>query len=589
MSNGNRTLLAGDLLSGILFPQKIYQAIWNVQVSTTPTTAHISFVQMFDSPGFVTLFQDGVQIRGWGATPFASGHFKVDFTDLPQDTEFVFTIAVIDPRPPGEQLPGGIVTVNGILETGLRTAKVRLHALRELQGEGEITFFSRLYDWNGSSGGAISSVVQYGRGHMDPAGSPIGDPFGPPLLLAQAPDAVALYTVAVVDTWGPFSIITAPWDGLGIFGISIGDSFPNDAPSHQAAENQVATTAQTIVNLPTNVGPFNIPFAYASGVYDYVFQIDGSIDGQIMKFNHPSTRSLTLHPRHLRLGTALKFAPHVVIVAGDTMLNFHLTVDGAIARPRAGGRTAADLERIGEINAERFVAAGRPKGVADLVAIGPDGVVMHARAGKEGAVSWTELGAKLVGDPALAHSPGGALHVFGLDRAGTLLHASIGRVGRAPRWDHWEQGFTGRIACAFNSKGEAHLFVRRGNALSHARLTLREGGLDRPRWKTMEAPFAGPVMATATEKGTFAALGLDEDRNFWLMTWDGRGSQPEGSQWGKVGTLDDLFPASTAEPVPATNELPTRTANGKPKQRAPKRPSRRPTKETIGEDRSGEG
>ncbi len=417
---------------------------------------------------------------------------------------------------------------------------------------------------------------------MDPEGSPIGDPFGPPILLSPAPDAVAVYTLADVDTTGPFSIFSAPEGGLGMFTINIGDIFPNNAPSHQEADNQVATTAQTIVNLPKSEGPFNIPFYYASGVYKYAFQIDGSIDGQVREFTHPSTRSLTFHPRHLRLGTALTIAPHVIVAAGKNLLNFHLTVDGAIARPRTGGRTSSELERIGNLGAERLVVAGRPRGDADLVALRRDGAILYARAGKEGAVAWTELGAKLVGDPALAHSPGGTLHVFGLDRAGTLLYASIGRAGRAARWDNWEQGFNGRIACAFNSKGEAHLFVRRGNALIHARLALGEGRLDKPRWKPIEAPFDGPVMATATEHGGFAALGCDGDQNFWLMSWEGRSSQPEGRQWEKMGTLEDLFPAPTAAFASSSSEPPAQTTNEKPARQAPlKRSSRRAVKETT--------
>lgn len=109
--------LAREVFSGVLAPQKVYQVIFNVQVSTTPTTARITFVPMLDAAAFVTLYQDGVQIRGWWAVPYAPSHYGVTFTDLPQNTTLGFTIAVMDPRPAGAQLPRGIVTYTGILNT----------------------------------------------------------------------------------------------------------------------------------------------------------------------------------------------------------------------------------------------------------------------------------------------------------------------------------------------------------------------------------------------------------------------------------------------------------------------------------------
>ena len=261
MANWSQRALAADVLSGLLHPGKVYQLIFNVNVRTTPTSARITYEPMLDAFGFVSLFQDGLQIRGWPATQYAPGRYKVIFTDLPQNTVFVFRIDVIDPRPKNEQLPGGIVSFEHVLETGLRTATVRFSRLKELQGEGEITFFTRLYDWDGSSGGAISPIRQYGRGHMDPDGSSIGDPFGPPIPLARAPDSLAIYTVAAAQTSSSFiEFITDPGGGLHVIGIPALDQFPNDAPGLREIDYYAVMKGQTIVRLPDTEGPFNIPF-----------------------------------------------------------------------------------------------------------------------------------------------------------------------------------------------------------------------------------------------------------------------------------------------------------------------------------------
>jgi hypothetical protein len=98
-------------------------------------------------------------------------------------------------------------------------------------------------------------------------------------------------------------------------------------------------------------------------------------------------------------------------------------------RPRADRRVSAELEPIGEISAERFVAVGRSDGQADLVALRGDGTALHARAGREGTVGWRELAAKLSDTPAALHGPDGALHIFGLDDNGACAR---GRGGHRP-------------------------------------------------------------------------------------------------------------------------------------------------------------
>ena len=118
--------LGQDALLGVLAPGKLYQVIFNVWITTTPTSVRITYVPMLDAFGFVTLFQDDIQIRGLGATSYAPGYYGVTFTDLPQNTLFTFRIDVVDPRPKGAQLPGGIVHLDGIAKTGFRTATVHL-------------------------------------------------------------------------------------------------------------------------------------------------------------------------------------------------------------------------------------------------------------------------------------------------------------------------------------------------------------------------------------------------------------------------------------------------------------------------------
>jgi hypothetical protein len=108
-----------QVLLGVLMPQKLHQAIFNVTISSTPTKGSVSFSTVFDGVAFVTLYQNGTQIRGAFALPFAPSNYAVSFTGLPQDTELGLQIAVTDPRPPSQQLPGGIVLYSGILETGL--------------------------------------------------------------------------------------------------------------------------------------------------------------------------------------------------------------------------------------------------------------------------------------------------------------------------------------------------------------------------------------------------------------------------------------------------------------------------------------
>jgi hypothetical protein len=168
MANPKLLTSAKDVFQGVFAPQKIAQTIFNVQTSSTPTTVRITFVPMLDCFAFVTLYQDGVQIRGGWALPYDPAHYGVTFTDLPQDTGFGFTIAVTDPRPKAQQIPGGIVTYSGIVETGLRTATVHLSKLTEVVGEAEITYLTRLYD--ATSGSAISPVVAVRKGPYGPAG-----------------------------------------------------------------------------------------------------------------------------------------------------------------------------------------------------------------------------------------------------------------------------------------------------------------------------------------------------------------------------------------------------------------------------------
>lgn len=545
MATWSQRALASDVAVGSLHAGKVYQVIFNVNVRTTPTSARIRYEPMLDAIGFVTLYQDGVQIRGAFASP---GHYQVTFTDLPQNTEFAYQIDVLDPRPKKDQHPGGIVRFSGILETGLRTASVRLSRLKELQGECEATFFTRLYDWNGDSGGPISPIRQYGRGHMDPDGSPIGDPFGPPILLARAPDSLAIYTTAAAETSSSFvQFVTDPGGGLHLIGMASLDEFPNDAPDLRQIDYYAVMKGQTIVRLPDNEGPFNIPFSYMSGLGEYVFQVDGSVQGQVSKFLHQHKRSLKLEPRHLSRATAHLFAPNATVVVGDRMLMFQLTPDGRIMRPRADRRASAELEPIGEISAERFVAVGRSDGQADLVALRADGAVLHARAGREGKVAWRELAAKLSDTPAALHGPDGALHVFGLDESGTLVHAAAVGTARSPRWDHWEQGLSGPLSCAANRRGETHVLALRDGRIVHARLALRQGKSAPPRFEAIDAPFRGPAVIGTTADGRFAALGCDERGIFWLKLWDGRRWQPEGKRWEKIGTLDDVL-AERKEP-----------------------------------------
>jgi hypothetical protein len=530
------------VISGLLYPWKVYQAIFNVNVRTTPTSAHITYEPMLDAFGFVSLYQDGVQVRGAIASEFATGHFRVTFTDLPQNTEFVYRIDVVDPRPKSEQLPGGVVSFQGILETGLRTATVRLRWLKELAGEAEVTFFTGLYDWNGNSGPAISPIVQYGRGHMDPEGNRIGDPFGPPIPLARAPDNLAIYTWAGAQTSSAFvQLILSGPTGLNLVGVGSLDQFPNDAPSLQLSDYFAVMKGQTILPLPGTEGSFHIPFSYMSPLGDYTFEVDGFVDGNVSRFVHLNKRSLKLEPRHFMRATAHFFAPIATVLAADGMLTFQLTPDGRIMRPSPNRGAAAGLEPLGEISAERFVAVARPDGQADLVALRGDGAVLHARAGREGAVDWRELPGKLSETPALLHGPDGALQVFGLDESGTLVHTTVDGTGRAPRWDRWEQGLSGLLSCAANRKGETHIFARRDGGIVHARLVLSKGKLVPPRFEAIDAPFLGPAMVGMTKDGRFAALGCDERGIFWLKLWEGSQWQPEGKRWEKIGTLDDVL------------------------------------------------
>jgi hypothetical protein len=325
------------------------------------------------------------------------------------------------------------------------------------------------------------------------------------------------------------------------------DEFPNDAPDLRQIDYYAVMKGQTIVRLPDNEGPFNIPFSYMSGLGEYVFQVDGSVQGQVSKFLHQHKRSLKLEPRHLSRATAHLFAPNATVVVGDRMLMFQLTPDGRIMRPRADRRASAELEPIGEISAERFVAVGRSDGQADLVALRADGAVLHARAGREGKVAWRELAAKLSDTPAALHGPDGALHVFGLDESGTLVHTAAVGTARSPRWDHWEQGLSGPLSCAANRRGETHVLALRDGRIVHARLALRQGKSAPPRFEAIDAPFRGPAVIGTTADGRFAALGCDERGIFWLKLWDGRRWQPEGKRWEKIGTLDDVL-AERKEP-----------------------------------------
>jgi hypothetical protein len=344
------------LMQAVLAPQKVHQAIFNIVVTTTPTKARISFSTVLDGVAFVTLslFETGGQIAGAFVQPFAPSNYSTSFTGLPQNTKLEFRIDVTDPRPPGEQLPGGIVSTHSFMDTGNRTASVHLHSLKEIQGEADITFVTRLYDFDGVEGDAISAILQYGRGHMDPAGNPILDPFGPPLFFSEAPDEIAIYTLADVQTPNVFP-------GLGFSGLNLPDKFPNDAPNHQIGDGYNDTTAQTIVSLPDAEGPFQRQFSYMSGLFDYVFVVEGFIEGEVTPITATaqqassggSHRRLSLSPKDLSISVALPASPIAIVSCGDALRTFQLMVDGGVARLRAGARRQTDLERLSEISSPR--------------------------------------------------------------------------------------------------------------------------------------------------------------------------------------------------------------------------------------------
>lgn len=537
MAERNLARVAQEIFGRASMANKYHQVIFNVQFSTTPTRARITFVPLYEGVAWVDLYnKDGRRIRGGPGVPYAPGHYGATFEDLPQNSTFRFRILVTDPRPQNEQLPpGGVAIFEGMLQTGRRTAMVHINALKELQGEGEITYLTKLYRWDGRFGRAISDQLQYGRAHMDPEGSPIGSPFGPPLFFNEAPDAIAFYTLAVVDTSSFWSILKG---GLGIAGTKLPDQFPNDAPGRRVYENAIHTTAQRIVELPSNEGPFSIPFAYMSGISDYVFEVRGRIEGDVSKFRHFNLHSFRLRPADMDIATAVKHSPRASVVAGDASLDFHLTPAGDVLRLRADGGKAVDFEQIGTIQADRLVAAGRRNGDADLIALRKDGVMLYARAAGEGAVSWREIAAELVGPPAVARAPDGALHVFALNRDGMLLHARPSDDGTGPiRWTELGQGFSGHVTCAADDRGDAQLIAGHGSTTVHARIALEADEIAPPRWIPLEGPCVGPLMLAATQERRFAALGCDEAQVFWMATMAGG----EVGGWSRIGTIEDLL------------------------------------------------
>jgi hypothetical protein len=526
-----------QVIQSVLAPQKIHQAIFAISIATTPTKAQIRFSTVFDGVAFVTLFQNGGQIAGAFAFQLAPSNYAVSFTGLPQNTELGLRIDVTDPRPQGEQLPGGIVSYSSLVETGLRTASVRLRNLREIQGEAEMTFVTRLYDWDGVEGDQISAQLQYGRGHMDPAGNPIGDPFGPALLFPQAPDAIAIYTLAQAYTAG------LSW-GLGVMGMKLPDTFPNDAPRHVVGDGSDETAAQTIVALPDAEGPYHVPFSYASGLFDYMFEVHGWIDGDVTAIIADARQFMMLPPQEFGVSVALPASPRATVACGDVLRSFQLTVDGGIARLRDGARRQTDLERLGDLVAARLVAAGRTDGAADLLALAPDWSLHHARAGKKGPVAWRRLGIKLAAEPAVVRAPGGGLHVFGVEAGGALAHAMIPDKAVAPQWERRWDGLAPRVSCACGGSGEAHLFARRKGALVRADFELGDGPLKLPRYETISAPFAGPATVGAVGDGRVAVIGCDDRRVFWIQTRNGRRWE---KNWRRVGTIDALFPKPKAK------------------------------------------
>lgn len=534
MGNLNAQTLA-HLATRQLLPTKLPQAIWNVQVHAGPTRARITFVQMLDATSFIWLFKNGVQIAGAGAVPWVSGHFGVTFTDLPQNTTLEFRIDAVDPRPKPDQLPGGIVSYQGLFDTGSRTATVTLRWLKEVQGEGEITYVTKLYDWDGSSGVSIHQAgaegqLQYGRGHMDPDGSPIGDAFGPPIPLYPAPDAIAIYTYAVVDESSIW-----PWGGTGFVGMKLPDTFPNDAPNHISGSGYSTMSAQTIVTLPQAEGSFDIPFELFSGPWDYAFQINGTISGSVTKFVHVKDFSLP-HSGQNKMAAAIPASPHALVAAGSETLEFHLAADGRICRPRVGRKSRNVLESIGDLKANWFIAAGRDDGQSDIVAVDPQGTVFHGLAGREGTPSWQSLDQTLATEPAALRAPDAALHLFGVDPAGTLVHTRIAG-DRHVRWDRWDDGFTGRVFCACDDKGDGWIFASRHGRVSQAQVRFGESEMNSPVWEEVRAPFKGPVLTTAVD-GAIVALGVDTEQVFWVTSWYGG---RWGPQWERVGTLQELL------------------------------------------------
>jgi len=111
--------------------------------------------------------------------------------------------------------------------------------------------------------------------------------------------------------------------------------------------------------------------------------------------------------------------------------------------------------------------------------------------------------------------------------------------------DQWNSGFTGRISCACDSQGQAYLFARREGRLVWTKVQLQGKAAKTPVWDVLDAPFEGPVIPGISQKDGVVALGLDGKGIVWMKTWDGRSWQPEGRNWTKIGTIDDLFEAQS--------------------------------------------
>jgi hypothetical protein len=555
----NPNLPAKDLAASAIAAvksKKIPQMIWNVQVQTKPTTARITFTSMFNGMAWVFLFDEyNDQIGGVAALSSTSasldyGYYAAEFTDLPQNTTLTFRIDVTDPRPEADQVPKGVVQYNGQFTTWLRTAQVTIVNLKEIQGEGEITYFTKLYDWDGSGGTTItqpgvSEQRQYGRAHMDPDGSPIPDPFKGPFNIEAAPDALAIYTYAVVDESGIW-----PWEGIGLVGELLPDDFfPDQESPPGETDGAGVMSAYKIVDLPAILGDFDISFNYMSPVWDYVFVVNGRVTGSVT--GSMTTRDYTWQASttpELSFAVASPASPRAMVAAGKTFREFQLTPGGQIGRFSRSKKGPEQFESMGDLDAFWFAACVDGNEQVELVALARDGSVHYAKVEESKAQAWSQLGGKLSGPPEVVRLPQGSLHLFGVDDGGELVHTSLKGGGTQHHWERLGDGFQGRVSCAFTSAGHGWLFGSRKGALVRARLTSSNNGVKHDGWEALQAPVKAPVIAIGSEDFVLA-IGFDERQVVWLRRFERGSSQPEGEKtWECAGNFADLYSDS---PEPA--------------------------------------